>query len=147
MLFQSKKSNRGVETKFLQNNAKKTSSLLTFPTLNVLSTSNIELVDNPSPTPAMFLNNSLPHDLMRLEIQTKKVKVLTQSNGYPRVIKIIEIALGDKILKLTDMFTSLPLGLNDALNSMISNNGNQENEVLNFSLLVENKRGKIPYII
>eukprot|EP00827_Trimyema_finlayi_P000799 TRINITY_DN122_c0_g1_i1.p4 TRINITY_DN122_c0_g1~~TRINITY_DN122_c0_g1_i1.p4 ORF type:complete len:127 (+),score=13.02 TRINITY_DN122_c0_g1_i1:125-505(+) len=56
-----------------------------------------------------------------VKIQTSIGKVNTKTHNFPRVVKEVQISLGNgQVLVLKDLFTNLPVTLTDEMSSMFS---------------------------
>lgn len=122
MLSQIKKTRTGGVKIKLKNNIKRNTSLLTYNTGHLMNNSQIELIKS-NPSIEEEGSNSYNYEgasgIPQVDLSTKLFKFTTQNSGHPRAVKVIEIKIGDKIIKITDIFTMLPKDLNDAMASMV----------------------------
>ena len=72
-----------------------------------------------------------------LQVITKIFKISTQNHGYPRIVKVYEIKVNGKVIKITDMLTALPVELNDAYNEMVQSQSQEFPEELDYSIFFD----------
>lgn len=75
-----------------------------------------------------------------LQVITKIFKISTQNHGYPRIVKVYEIKVNGKVIKITDMLTALPVELNDAYNEMVQSQSQEFPEELDYTIFFDKQK-------
>lgn len=107
-----------------------------FDELNLMSNRIVEVADEFSGPDFPSIQENQGSSSQDLQLITKTFKISTQNHGYSRIVKVYELKVNGKIIKITDMLTALPVELNDAYNEMVQSQSQEFPEEQSFSVFL-----------
>ena len=109
MLCLKKKSTKGTSYLKCKRSQSRSNSVMKFDELNLMSNRIVEVADEFSGPDFPLIQENQGSSSQGLQLITKTFKISTQNHGYSRIVKVYELKVNGKIIKITDMLTALPV--------------------------------------